>query len=170
MIMQIFEAFIELDSRFDDRRTMFSMRSLADTRDYDDYLVLENKMIQIVLEALSLVESSNLRIFYKEYFDSASELFDQFSSDGLVTKNIVNKEVFSAREDITQVLRYLCRDLGFITLGEAGKILIIPIERLGFLLCLPNGKDFVRPEVVKADMAQTGEEMIIYGTEQAQLP
>lgn len=89
--MKIYEASIELNPRFDDRRAMFITRATGNTRDYDKYKCFEDRLIQIIFDALNLVRVDGLAIFYNESFDDQSELFDSFSSDGLITRRVLNK-------------------------------------------------------------------------------
>jgi hypothetical protein len=168
--MKIYEAGIELGPRFDNRRTMFSARIAGEATDYNSYMILEDRILEIVLEAIALVSAESLTIFYKEYFDDKSEVFELFTSDGLVSNDIFDRRTFSDREEIKQVLRYLCRDLGLITLGQIGKILVIPAERLRFFLCLPSDASFIKPEVIELDTEQAEEIMAIYDLGQVLLP
>lgn len=168
--MRIYEVQLELDDRFDDRRTMFRAKAAGDATDYAEYIALEDKIVSIILDAISLVDSSEIAIFYQECFDDKSELYGEFTSDGLVTEDIFGKRSFSKVDEIKQVLRYLCRDLGFVTLGQIGKILIIPLERLNFLICLPDDIAFAKQDVVRINKQVREEELAIYGIEKVALP
>lgn len=168
--MRVYEASVELGPQFDDRRVMFSARAAGDIATYENYKILEDGLIGVVLNALTLTGAEEIEIFYREFFDDQSELFSCFSSDGLITNDIFNKTIFSGDDEIKEVLRYLCRDLGFITLGQAGKILIIPAERLGFILCIPDELEITKPGVIEIDNSQIAEYIEICSSDGVQLP
>lgn len=168
--MKVYEAFVRLGSRFEDRRIMFQSLKAGNRSDYDDYIALEDNLLDIVLEALRLTCANELDIFYREFFDTNSELFSLFTEDGLVTPEVTRKTKFSDKADIKEVLRFLCRDLGFITLGQKRKILIIPTERLGFFLCLPSSLSLITPGVFEIDTSPIEESMHIYGVNEVALP
>ena len=99
---------------------------------YRTYIEGENALVNSILEVLAQVGVTALEVIIDDARDSGSPLWPIFNSDNAITDDIFLSTTYTDRRTIDSALRFLCRDLGFFTLGSKSQVLIIPFDGLLF--------------------------------------